>query len=130
MSGEFRLGLNAEIIAGTVLVDAFNATLFNGSLINVTALAGPPRSRLVGSPLERLGRAGDMEGEVLVVSWTIRSCPRMCGVGMLIHGLHWQSHGVTVVKAVQRTKKRIMAGKGVGELGLQLRIVSNFMGVF
>lgn len=62
MSGEFRLGLNAEIIAGTVLVDAFNATLFNGSLINVTALAGPPPEQTSGTPTGATGAGGGHGG--------------------------------------------------------------------
>ncbi|KAL6990338.1 hypothetical protein U1Q18_048839, partial [Sarracenia purpurea var. burkii] len=44
------LELNAEMIAGTVSVNAGNATLFNGSVINVTALAGLPPEQTSGTP--------------------------------------------------------------------------------
>ncbi|XP_058206673.1 uncharacterized protein LOC131320103 [Rhododendron vialii] len=62
MSGEFRLGLNAVIIAGTVSIEASNATLFNGSLINVTALAGPPPEQTSGTPTGATGAGGGHGG--------------------------------------------------------------------
>ncbi|KAE9464472.1 hypothetical protein C3L33_03589, partial [Rhododendron williamsianum] len=62
MSGEFSLGLNAVIIAGTVSIEASNATLFNGSLINVTALAGPPPEQTSGTPTGTTGAGGGHGG--------------------------------------------------------------------
>lgn len=62
MSGEFRLGLNAVIIAGTVFIEASNATLFNGSLINVTALGGPPPEQTSGTPTGTTGAGGGHGG--------------------------------------------------------------------
>lgn len=62
ISGEFMLGLNAEIIAGSVSVISRNASLFNGSLINVTALAGDPPEHTSGTPDGAQGSGGGHGG--------------------------------------------------------------------
>ncbi|KAF5481918.1 hypothetical protein F2P56_002530 [Juglans regia] len=50
LSGEFCLSSNSTIVAGSVTVNAWNASLFEGSKINVTALAGAPPAQTSGSP--------------------------------------------------------------------------------
>ncbi|KAG6723483.1 hypothetical protein I3842_03G210200 [Carya illinoinensis] len=50
LSGVFCLGSNSAIVAGSVRVNAWNASLFEGSKINVTALAGAPPAQTSGSP--------------------------------------------------------------------------------
>ncbi|XP_052180688.1 uncharacterized protein LOC127793928 isoform X2 [Diospyros lotus] len=62
VSREFRLGLDAELRAGTVFVEAGNATLFNGSVINVTALAGAPPAHTSGTPTGVQGGGGGHGG--------------------------------------------------------------------
>ncbi|KAL4589347.1 hypothetical protein LXL04_002253 [Taraxacum kok-saghyz] len=56
---EFRLGLNSEIVAGTLHVTAGNATFEEGSIVNVTALGGDPPEHTNGSPK---GMGGDAYG--------------------------------------------------------------------
>ncbi|GMQ06267.1 hypothetical protein CsSME_00050919 [Camellia sinensis var. sinensis] len=62
ISGEFRLGFNAEMIAGTVSLVSRSATLFNGSVINVTALAGQPPEQTSGTPAGVQGAGGGHGG--------------------------------------------------------------------
>ncbi|KAA8523205.1 hypothetical protein F0562_009628 [Nyssa sinensis] len=62
ISGEFRLGLNAEITAGTLFVAAWNASLFEGSAINVTGLAGSPPEQTSGTPSGVQGAGGGHGG--------------------------------------------------------------------
>ncbi|GFS43868.1 hypothetical protein Acr_00g0087450 [Actinidia rufa] len=62
ISGDFMLGLNSEIIAGTVFVEALNATLLDGSVINVTALAGDPPEQTSGTPAGIQGAGGGHGG--------------------------------------------------------------------
>ncbi|XP_059638281.1 uncharacterized protein LOC132280165 isoform X2 [Cornus florida] len=62
INGEFRLGRNSEIVAGTVSVTARNASLFDGSVINVTALAGLPPEQTSGTPGGVQGAGGGHGG--------------------------------------------------------------------
>lgn len=61
ITGDFKLSSDAVITAGSVYIVAGNATLFSGSLINSTALAGvPPVS--YGTPDEEQGGGGGFGG--------------------------------------------------------------------
>ncbi|XP_057969132.1 uncharacterized protein LOC131158347 [Malania oleifera] len=62
VSGEFNLGPNASIIAGTVSVRAWNASLLDGSVINVTALGGSPPAQTSGTPTGVQGAGGGHGG--------------------------------------------------------------------
>lgn len=62
LSCDFSLGSNAAIVAGTVAIEAFNATLENGSVINVTALAGKPPEQTSGTPAGVQGAGGGHGG--------------------------------------------------------------------
>jgi len=58
VTGNFSLGENSSIIAGTFELAAWNATLNTGSVINTTSLAGDPPAQTSGTPhgLDRGGR--------------------------------------------------------------------------
>lgn len=62
LSGEFRLGSNASVIAGAVWVVARDATLLEGSLVNVSALGGPPPAQTSGKPVGLQGAGGGHGG--------------------------------------------------------------------
>lgn len=62
ISGEFVMGVNSSIIAGTVFVEAQNASLSDGSIINVTALAGAPPPQTSGTPSGVQGSGGGHGG--------------------------------------------------------------------
>ncbi|CAI0381031.1 unnamed protein product [Linum tenue] len=62
VSHEIRLGENAVIIAGTVSLAAENVSLSYGSLINTTALAGPPPPETSGTPSGVQGAGGGHGG--------------------------------------------------------------------
>lgn len=62
MSGGFSLGSYSTIVAGLVSVNAWNASLFEGSIINVTALAGPPPAQTSGTPDGLQGAGGGHGG--------------------------------------------------------------------
>ncbi|KAJ4959336.1 hypothetical protein NE237_026447 [Protea cynaroides] len=62
ISGDFCLGQNALILAGTFLLIAQNASLLDGSIINTTALAGPPPSQTSGTPQGIVGAGGGHGG--------------------------------------------------------------------
>lgn len=60
--GEFSLGGNAVIIGGTVHVSASRAQLFEGSVVNVSALAGEPPAQTTGTPSGVQGGGGGHGG--------------------------------------------------------------------
>ncbi|XAR67080.1 hypothetical protein NMG60_11013510 [Bertholletia excelsa] len=62
ITGEFRLGLNSQIIAGTVFVTSGNASLLSGSVVNVTALGGSPPEQTSGTPAGVQGAGGGHGG--------------------------------------------------------------------
>ncbi|KAL7602506.1 hypothetical protein Lser_V15G25631 [Lactuca serriola] len=62
ISSEFRLGLNSEIVAGTLHVTAGNATFEEGSIVNVTAMGGDPPEHTSGSPKGVFGGGGGHGG--------------------------------------------------------------------
>lgn len=62
VSNEFTLQSGATIVAGTVLVASRNATLFEGSVINVTGLAGEPPAQTSGTPSGTQGAGGGHGG--------------------------------------------------------------------
>ncbi|KAI9118983.1 hypothetical protein K1719_009658 [Acacia pycnantha] len=62
ISGEFSLHSDATIIAGTVFVKSQNLSLLNGSLINVTGLAGEPPEQTSGTPSGTQGSGGGHGG--------------------------------------------------------------------
>lgn len=62
VSGEFSLQSGAVMVAGTVLVASRNASLFGGSVINVTGLAGAPPAQTSGTPSGTQGAGGGHGG--------------------------------------------------------------------
>lgn len=62
VTGEFVLGQNSAIIAGTVYVSAFNASFLSGSVVNVTGLAGEPPAQTSGTPDGVQGAGGGHGG--------------------------------------------------------------------
>ncbi|KAI5383166.1 uncharacterized protein LOC127108398 [Lathyrus oleraceus] len=62
MSEDFTLQNGSVIVAGTVAIASRNATLFEGSLINVTGLAGLPPAQTSGSPTGTQGAGGGHGG--------------------------------------------------------------------
>lgn len=62
ISGDFNLGSNSMIIAGLVSVNATNASLLTGSVINVTGLAGAPPPMTSGTPRGVQGGGGGHGG--------------------------------------------------------------------
>ncbi|KAJ8750999.1 hypothetical protein K2173_016180 [Erythroxylum novogranatense] len=62
MSSDFILQQRAVIVAGTVFVSAYNVTLKEGSIINVTGLAGEPPSQTSGTPSGVQGAGGGHGG--------------------------------------------------------------------
>ncbi|KAK1365313.1 Protein diaphanous 1 like [Heracleum sosnowskyi] len=62
VSGEFKLGLGSVMIAGSVHIVAENVSLLNGSVVNVTALAGSPPDHTSGRPDGAQGAGGGYGG--------------------------------------------------------------------
>ncbi|GAB4852694.1 hypothetical protein Ancab_016908 [Ancistrocladus abbreviatus] len=62
LSGDFQLGQNASIVAGSVWVMASNANLFDGSIVNVSALGGAPPAQTSGTPAGLQGAGGGHGG--------------------------------------------------------------------
>ncbi|KAL0015634.1 hypothetical protein SO802_002703 [Lithocarpus litseifolius] len=62
MSGGFSLGSNSVILAGSVRVYSWNASLFKGSMINVSAMAGIPPAQTSGTPSGVQGAGGGHGG--------------------------------------------------------------------
>lgn len=62
MSEDFTLQNDSVIIAGTVYVAAKNANLFDGSVVNVTGLAGSPPAQTSGEPSGTQGAGGGYGG--------------------------------------------------------------------
>ncbi|XP_012076823.1 uncharacterized protein LOC105637809 isoform X1 [Jatropha curcas] len=62
MSKSFILGEKAMITAGTVAVTAYNVSLSEGSVVNVTGLAGKPPAQTSGSPSGVQGAGGGHGG--------------------------------------------------------------------
>ncbi|KAK9266622.1 hypothetical protein L1049_003574 [Liquidambar formosana] len=62
VSGEFILGEKAVIVAGTVFVHAWNASFLDGSVVNVTGLAGAPPAETSGTPMGVQGAGGGHGG--------------------------------------------------------------------
>ncbi|KAK4753990.1 hypothetical protein SAY87_002094 [Trapa incisa] len=62
ISGDFCIGQNGAIIAGTVHIVAENVSLAGGSLVNVTALAGDPPTQTSGTPTGTQGAGGGHGG--------------------------------------------------------------------
>lgn len=62
VSGEFVLAERASVTAGTVYVSAANVSLLQGSVVNVTGLAGDPPAQTSGSPGGDQGGGGGHGG--------------------------------------------------------------------
>ncbi|XP_023757599.1 uncharacterized protein LOC111906089 [Lactuca sativa] len=62
VTGDFSLGENARIIAGTFELEAGNASFAEGSLVNTTALAGNPPEQTSGTPHGIDGAGGGYGG--------------------------------------------------------------------
>jgi hypothetical protein len=89
MSGGFSLGSYSVIVAGSVSVSAWNASLFEGSIINVTTLAGVPPAQTSGTPMGCRALVEGTAGGVRAVCRITQSFRMMCGAGMLTRGHHW-----------------------------------------
>nr|XP_043628452.1 uncharacterized protein LOC122599906 [Erigeron canadensis] len=62
VTGDFSLGENGVILAGTVEIEAANASFSNGSLVNTTGLAGDPPEQTSGTPQGVEGAGGGYGG--------------------------------------------------------------------
>ncbi|KAF8388896.1 hypothetical protein HHK36_025577 [Tetracentron sinense] len=62
ISGDFSLGQNSSVITGTFFLKALNASLYDGSTINSTALAGAPPPQTSGTPQGVDGAGGGHGG--------------------------------------------------------------------
>lgn len=62
VSGYFSLGESTSVVAGTVFVASLNASLLDGSIINVTGLAGAPPAESSGVPEGVQGAGGGHGG--------------------------------------------------------------------
>ncbi|KAA0061509.1 uncharacterized protein E6C27_scaffold41G00700 [Cucumis melo var. makuwa] len=62
MSRDFSLGHNSLIVAGSLRIDALNISLVDGSVVNVTALAGNPPAQTSGTPSGYQGAGGGHGG--------------------------------------------------------------------
>lgn len=62
VSGNIKLGQNASIIAGSVVLSAANVTMGYSSSINSSSLGGPPPSQTSGTPVGNDGAGGGHGG--------------------------------------------------------------------
>lgn len=62
VSGSVTVGLYAEVIAGSIVLDAANITLSPHSSINTTSLGGPPPAQTSGTPTGLDGAGGGHGG--------------------------------------------------------------------
>lgn len=60
--GQFTLGENTIVSAGTVFISALNASFFKGSVVNVSGLAGIPPAQTSGTPSGVQGSGGGHGG--------------------------------------------------------------------
>ncbi|KAL4332007.1 hypothetical protein GQ457_07G044890 [Hibiscus cannabinus] len=62
ISGNFSLGEGSTIVTGAFLLDAYNASFFNGSAVNTTGWAGDPPPQTSGTPQGLEGAGGGHGG--------------------------------------------------------------------
>lgn len=62
VSGNIKLGQNASIVAGSVVLSAANVTMEYSSSINSSSLGGPPPSQTSGTPVGNDGAGGGHGG--------------------------------------------------------------------
>ncbi|KAH7834094.1 hypothetical protein Vadar_012689 [Vaccinium darrowii] len=62
ITGNFSLGDNATVLAGTFELEAYNASFGNGSLVNTTGLGGSPPAQTSGTPQGVDGAGGGHGG--------------------------------------------------------------------
>ncbi|GMH12408.1 hypothetical protein Nepgr_014249 [Nepenthes gracilis] len=62
ITGNFSLGENSSIVAGTFELSAWNATFYDGSIVNTTGLAGNPPPQTSGTPQGLVGAGGGYGG--------------------------------------------------------------------
>ncbi|KAI4316070.1 hypothetical protein L6164_024087 [Bauhinia variegata] len=62
ITGDFSLGDNSSIVTGAFELEAYNASLLNGSVVNTTAMAGPPPPQTSGTPQGVDGAGGGHGG--------------------------------------------------------------------
>lgn len=62
ITGNFSLGENATVLAGTFELEAYNASFGNGSAVNVTGLGGSPPAQTSGTPQGVDGAGGGHGG--------------------------------------------------------------------
>lgn len=62
VSGYVRIGQNAAIVAGSVVLSAANITVDHGASINTTSFGGPPPSQTSGTPVGYDGAGGGHGG--------------------------------------------------------------------
>lgn len=92
VSGNIKLGQNASIVAGSVILSAANVTMDYKSSINSSALGGPPPSQTSGTPVDNVGAGGGHGGRGAsclkndktnwggdVYSWSTLSKPKSYG---------------------------------------------------
>ncbi|CAI8589076.1 unnamed protein product [Vicia faba] len=92
VSGNIKLGQNASIVAGSVILSAANVTMDYKSSINSSSLGGPPPSQTSGTPVDNVGSGGGHGGRGAsclkndksnwggdVYSWSTLSQPKSYG---------------------------------------------------
>lgn len=62
VSGSVKIGAYAQVIAGSIIIDATNVTLNQRSTLNTTSLGGPPPSQTSGTPSGVDGAGGGHGG--------------------------------------------------------------------
>ncbi|KAK8550435.1 hypothetical protein V6N12_039144 [Hibiscus sabdariffa] len=62
ISGNFSLGEGSTIVTGTFVLDAYNASFLNGSIVNTTGWAGDPPPQTSGTPQGLAGAGGGHGG--------------------------------------------------------------------
>lgn len=128
ITGEFRLNPSAKIVAGSVYIEAGNATLFTGSVINSTALGGEP-SIITGTPTEAQGAGGGYGGRGASCVMDNKKLPEDVWGGDA-YGWDWLmepwSYGS---KGGTTSKEDDYGGKGGGRIWIQVKDSVDVSGV-
>lgn len=75
ITGDFRLGENAQIVVGSFYLEAANASFGEGSLVNTTGLAGDPPEQTSGTPQGLDGAGGGYGGRGAACLLTDKKLP-------------------------------------------------------
>lgn len=107
LSGNVKVGSNATIVAGSVIIAARSLSVGYNSSINTTSLGGSPPPQTSGTPVGYEGAGGGHGGRG---ASCLKNDQKMFGEGMFTHGPTCLSHGAMEAGEVVNLQKTLSAG--------------------